>query len=65
MLIEAIVLARVGHFLLQPTSKKKFFVVAIYVDASMVATRYIVMQTKGHDTGDNDKSVCVYGIVMM
>ena len=38
MLVEAIALARVGHFLLQSTSKKMFFVVAIYVNAEMVAS---------------------------
>ena len=65
MLVEAIALARVGHFLLKPTPKKKFFVVAIYVNANMVATRYIVMQTESHDAGDNDKPVCVHGIVVM
>jgi hypothetical protein len=63
MLVEAIALARVGHFLLQPTSKKTFFVVAIYVNAKMVVTRYIVIQTEGRDTGE--KPVCVFTIVVM
>ena len=57
MLVEAIALARVGHFLLQSTSQKRFFVVAIYVNAEMVASRYVVMQTEGHDTGGNHKPV--------
>ena len=64
MLVEAIALARVGHFLLQPTSKKIFFVVAIYVNAKMVVTRYIVIQTEGRDTGDNDKPVCVFMVLL-
>ncbi|KAN0081523.1 hypothetical protein V8E55_009147 [Tylopilus felleus] len=47
MLIEATVLARAGRFLLQCNSEKRFFVVAIYVNANMVASRYIVMDTGG------------------
>ena len=46
MLVEAIPLARAGQFLLKPTSKKTFFVVAIYVTADLVASRYIVMSTR-------------------
>ena len=38
MLVEVIALARVEHSLLQSTSKKMFFVVAIYVNAEMVAS---------------------------
>ncbi|KAN0081576.1 hypothetical protein V8E55_009200 [Tylopilus felleus] len=49
MLVEAIPLARAGQFLLKPTSKKTFFVVAIYVTADLVASRYIVMPTEGGD----------------
>jgi len=52
MLIQAIALARTGQFLMQSTSKRRFFVVAIYVDAHMVASRYIVMQT-GLETTTN------------
>jgi len=55
MLVEAIALARAGQFLLQSGSKKRFFVVAIYVDADMVASRYIVMQTEDGNAGHNDK----------
>ncbi|KAN0081506.1 Protein kinase-like domain containing protein [Tylopilus felleus] len=47
MLIEATVLARAGRFLFQCNSEKRFFVVAIYVNANMVASRYIVMDTGG------------------
>ncbi|KAN0081577.1 hypothetical protein V8E55_009201 [Tylopilus felleus] len=46
MLVEAIPLARAGQFLLKPTSKKTFFVVAIYVTADLIASRYIVMPTE-------------------
>lgn len=46
MLIQAIALARVGRHLLR--SDSTFFVVAIYVDAKMHASRYILMQTE-HD----------------
>ncbi|KAN0081581.1 hypothetical protein V8E55_009205, partial [Tylopilus felleus] len=49
MLVEAIPLARAGQFLLKPTSKKTFFVVAIYVTANLVASRYIVMPTEDGD----------------
>ena len=45
MLVQAIAVARAGQYLLKSTSKKRFFVVAIYVNADMVASRYIVMQT--------------------
>ena len=48
MLVEEIALARAGHFLLQSTSRRRFFVVAIYVNAEIVAFRYIAMQTEGH-----------------
>ena len=45
MLVQAIAVARAGQYLLKSTSEKRFFVVAIYVNADMVASRYIVMQT--------------------
>ena len=45
MLVQAIAVARAGQYLLKSTSEKRFFVVAIYVNADMVASRYIVVQT--------------------
>ena len=57
MLIEATALARVGQCLLRPTSQKKFFVVAIYVDGNMVVSRYIVMQTEGGDPKSDHRPV--------
>ena len=65
MLVEAIALARAGRFLLRSGSKKRFFVVAIYVDAGMVASRYIVMQTEGGNTAQDNKPVSVHTIVVM
>ncbi|KAG8220023.1 hypothetical protein J3R82DRAFT_1034 [Butyriboletus roseoflavus] len=54
MLVEAIALARAGNFLLRSTSKRSFFVVAIYVGAKMNASRYIVMQTgRGNTQHEN------------
>ena len=61
MLVEAIALARTGQYLLKSNSKRKFFAVAIYVDARMVVSRYIVMQT-----GDSEKKpVSVNDIVVL
>ncbi|KAF8452259.1 hypothetical protein L210DRAFT_3517879 [Boletus edulis BED1] len=60
LLIQATVLARTGQLLLQPTSMKKFFVVAIYVDANMVASRYIVMQDRDGNTSDNRMPVSIH-----
>lgn len=54
MLVNAIALARVGQFLLKSTSEKRFFVVAIYLDASLVASRYIVMQTGRGNRADTE-----------
>ena len=62
MLVEAIALARTGQYLLKSNSKRKFFVVAIYVDARMVASRYVVMQTSHGDL--ENKSVSVHNIVV-
>ncbi|KAG6374813.1 hypothetical protein JVT61DRAFT_4197 [Boletus reticuloceps] len=47
MLVHATALARAGQFLLRSTSRQKFFLVAIYLDADMVASRYIVMESEG------------------
>ncbi|KAL6300955.1 hypothetical protein BKA93DRAFT_902623 [Sparassis latifolia] len=44
MLMEAIVVARVGKYLLKPTSRKQFFVVAIYLTTSLQVERYIVSE---------------------
>ena len=65
MLVEATALARAGRFLLRSGSKKRFFVVAIYVDAGMVASRYIVMQTEGSNTAQDNKPVSVHTAVVM
>lgn len=54
MLVQAIALARAGQFLLKSTLDN-FFVVALYVDANMVVSRYIVMQTEG-DSDDKPVS---------
>lgn len=64
MLVEAIALARAGQFLLKSTSEKRFFVVAICLDISLVASRYIVMQTGQGDGAETeafykDKAVSV------
>ncbi|KAG6380506.1 hypothetical protein JVT61DRAFT_8665 [Boletus reticuloceps] len=59
MLVQAAALARTGQFLLR-SSSKKFFVVAIYVDASMVVSRYIVMQTEGGDAERDRKPVSIH-----
>ncbi|KAI6029094.1 kinase-like domain-containing protein [Pisolithus microcarpus] len=45
MLLQAIAVARAGKRLLKNTSKRRFFVVAVYLDKGMVASRYIVTQT--------------------
>ena len=50
MLVQAAALARTGQLLLRSTSRKKFFVVAIYVDAKMIVSRYIVMKTESGDS---------------
>lgn len=63
MLVQAIAVARTGQYLLKSTSKRKFFVVAIYVNAKMVASRYIVMQTNPGDAETkpvSDKYSVVY-----
>ena len=58
MLIHAIALARTGHSFLKSSSQRKFFVVALYVNADMVVTRYIAMQTKGGNEAESgDKPV--------
>ncbi|KAH0825996.1 hypothetical protein J3R83DRAFT_7465, partial [Lanmaoa asiatica] len=57
MLVQAVALARTGQFLLRPASTKKFFVVAIYVDADMVVSRYIVMETGDGDACNGRKPV--------
>ncbi|GBE81004.1 hypothetical protein SCP_0307270 [Sparassis crispa] len=44
MLVEAIVAARVGKYLLKPTSRKQFFVIAIYLTAFLEVERYIVSE---------------------
>lgn len=54
MLVEAIALARAGQFLLKSTSEKRFFVVAICLDISLVASRYIVMQTGRGDGAETE-----------
>ncbi|KAF8554809.1 hypothetical protein OG21DRAFT_1018327 [Imleria badia] len=58
MLVEASALARAGQFLLKSTSKKRFFIVALYVDANMVVSRYIVMQSGDNNVGH--KLVSIY-----
>ena len=67
MLIEATVLARAGRFLLQCNSEKRFFVVAIYVNANMVASRYIVMDTGGGgpENEEASKPVSVHSLVIL
>ncbi|KAL4062964.1 kinase-like domain-containing protein [Scleroderma citrinum] len=45
MLLQAIAAARAGHFLMRRGTEKHFFVVAIYLRATLEAERYIVMQT--------------------
>ncbi|KAH0834610.1 hypothetical protein J3R83DRAFT_10065, partial [Lanmaoa asiatica] len=60
MLVQATALVRTGQFLLRSTSRKKFFVVAIYVDANMVASRYIVMQTEGGDSESDHRPVSIH-----
>ncbi|KAH7904687.1 kinase-like domain-containing protein [Hygrophoropsis aurantiaca] len=50
MLVEAIVAARAGQYLLKAQSDKQFFIVAIYLRESLIAERYIVAQTR-HDRG--------------
>ncbi|KAI6014664.1 hypothetical protein EDC04DRAFT_655849 [Pisolithus marmoratus] len=45
MLLQAIAAARAGNILLKKTSKRNFFVVAVYLDKNMVASRYIIIQT--------------------
>lgn len=57
MLVQATALARTGRFLLRSSSKKKFFVVALYVDANMVVSRYIVMETEGDSAEGDHKPV--------
>ena len=58
MAVQAIALARTGQFLLRSSSKRNFFVVALYVDADMVVTQYIAMQTEGDDEAESgDKPV--------
>ena len=57
MLVEAIALARTGNFLMKSTSVKRFFVVAIYVDANMVVSRYVVMQDEDDNAGRKPVSV--------
>jgi hypothetical protein len=59
MLVQAISLARAGQSLLQSTSSRKFFVVAVYVNAAMVVSRYIVMQT-GRDNSSGNKENNLY-----
>jgi hypothetical protein len=63
MLVQAVALARTGQFLLRPASTKKFFVVAIYVDANMVASRYIVMEVGDGDACNDLKPVSDYDCV--
>ena len=53
-LVEAIAVARAGQFLLKSTSTKRFFVVAICLDTSLVVSRYIVMQTGKGDNLDGE-----------
>ncbi|KAL6298582.1 hypothetical protein BKA93DRAFT_47137 [Sparassis latifolia] len=42
MLLEAIVAARTGSYLLKDRSQSRFFIVAVYLAASLCASRYIV-----------------------
>ncbi|KAL6305209.1 hypothetical protein BKA93DRAFT_780468, partial [Sparassis latifolia] len=44
MLLEAIVAARTGSYLLKDRSQSRFFVVAVYLAASLCASRYIVTE---------------------
>jgi hypothetical protein len=57
MLVQATALARTGQFILRSSSKKKFSVVALYVDDNMVVSRYIVMQTEGDSAEGDHKPV--------
>ncbi|KAN0081479.1 hypothetical protein V8E55_009103 [Tylopilus felleus] len=59
MLIQATALARVGHSLLK-SSTGTFFIVAIYLDAKMVASRYIVMQHPPDKKGIPSKKVSIH-----
>ncbi|KAI6002621.1 hypothetical protein F5J12DRAFT_840168 [Pisolithus orientalis] len=52
MLLQAIAAARAGKILLKETAKRKFFVVAVYLNKDLVASRYIVMQT-GQDNAEH------------
>lgn len=56
MLVQAIALARAGQFLLQSTSNQNFFVVAVYVNAAMVVSRYIVMQSGRDNSSSNEEN---------
>ncbi|KAG6380507.1 hypothetical protein JVT61DRAFT_8667 [Boletus reticuloceps] len=60
MLVQAIALARTGQHLLRSSSKKTFFVVALYVDADMVVYQYIVLQTEGDNTASGHKPVSIH-----
>ncbi|KAI6012997.1 kinase-like domain-containing protein [Pisolithus marmoratus] len=51
MLLQAIAAARAGKILLKKTAERKFFVVAVYLNKNMIASRYIVMQT-GQDNDE-------------
>ncbi|KAN0081514.1 hypothetical protein V8E55_009138 [Tylopilus felleus] len=59
MLIQATALARAGHSLLK-SSTGTFFIVAIYLDAKMVASRYIVMQHPSDQKGIPSKKVSIH-----
>ncbi|KAI6006171.1 hypothetical protein F5J12DRAFT_832652 [Pisolithus orientalis] len=52
MLLQAIAAARAGKMLLKETAERKFFVVAVYLNKHLVASRYIVMQT-GQDNAEH------------
>ncbi|KAH0831420.1 hypothetical protein J3R83DRAFT_14092, partial [Lanmaoa asiatica] len=60
MAVQATALARTGQFLLRSRSRRKFFVVALYVDADMVVTRYIAMQTEGGDEAESSMQVAIH-----
>lgn len=55
MLHEAITLAHAGQCLVYSNSKKKFFIVALYVDENMVVD--IAMQTEGTSVESENEPV--------
>jgi len=55
MLVQAIAQARTGDYLMKPGSEMQFFIIAIYVTASMKVERYIVTKD---NMSQNHRKVC-------